>query len=208
MKVHIVFYSMYGHIYTMAEAVAAGAREVPGADVALFQVPELIPEAALVKSGAQKARGAFAHIPVIAPAQLAEADAIIFGTPTRFGGMAAQMRNFLDQTGGLWAKGALIGKVGSVFTSSGTQHGGQESTILGFHTTLLHHGMVIAGVPYSESRQTIMTEISGGSPYGASTIAGGDGSRQPSENELAIARFQGRHVAALAARLARQEDKA
>lgn len=203
MKVHVVFYSMYGHIHRMAEAVAEGAREVPGAEVALFQVPELVPDAALARTGALQARAAFAHVPVIAPAQLAEADAILFGTPTRFGGMAAQMRNFLDQTGGLWAKGALIGKVGSVFTSTGTQHGGQESTILGFHTTLLHHGMIVVGVPYSESRQTLMSEITGGSPYGASTITGGDGSRQPSENELAIARFQGRHVASIAARLAR-----
>ena len=202
MKVHIVFYSMYGHIYTMAEAVAAGAREVPGADVALFQVPELIPEAALVKSGAQKARGAFAHIPVIAPAQLAEADAIIFGTPTRFGGMAAQMRNFLDQTGGLWAKGALVGKVGSVFVSTATQHGGQETTITSFHTTLLHHGMVIVGVPYSCQGLSVLDQVSGGTPYGASTLAGGDGKRLPSDNELDIARFQGRHVAGIAARLA------
>lgn len=203
MKIHVVFYSMYGHIHRMAEAVAEGAREAPGAEVQLYQVPELIPEAALARTGAKAARERFAHVPVIQPAQLAEADAILFGTPTRFGGMAAQMRNFLDQTGGLWAKGALIGKVGSVFTSSGTQHGGQESTILGFHTTLLHHGMVIVGVPYSESRQTTMAEISGGSPYGASTITGGDGSRLPSDNELAIARFQGRHVASIAAKLAR-----
>lgn len=201
MKVHIVFYSMYSHIYRMAEAVAEGARGVPAAEVRLFQVPELIPEESLARVGATAARATFAHIPFAQPAQLAEADAIIFGTPTRFGMMAAQMRNFLDQTGGLWAKGALIGKVGSVFTSSATQHGGQESTLLSFHTTLLHHGMVIVGVPYSEARQTTISEIGGGSPYGASTIAGGDGSRQPSENELAIARFQGRHVASIAAKL-------
>jgi NAD(P)H dehydrogenase (quinone) len=152
--------------------------------------------------GEDKARDAFAHIPVATVEALPEADALIFGTPTRFGNMCAQMRNFLDQTGGIWAKGALIGKVGSVFTSTGTQHGGQETTLVSFHTTLLHHGMVIVGVPYSEQRQTIITEITGGSPYGASTIAGPDGSRQPSENELAIARFQGRHVAQIAKRLA------
>ena len=193
---------MYGHIHKMAEAVAEGAREVQGADVELLQVPELVPEEALERSGARKARDAFAHIPVASPADLAEADAVIFGTPTRFGNMCAQMRNFLDQTGGLWAKNTLVGKVGSVFTSSGTQHGGQESTIISFHITLLHLGMVIVGLPYSESRQTTMDEITGGTPYGVSTIAGTDGSRQPSENELAMARYQGRHVATIAKKLA------
>ena len=202
-KVQVVFYSMYGHVYRMAEAVAEGVREVDGAEVQLLQVPELVPEEALVRSGAKAARESFSHIPVAVPKQLADADAVIFGAPTRFGNMCAQMRNFLDQTGGLWAKGALIGKVGSVFTSSNTQHGGQESTILSFHTTLLHHGMILVGVPYSETRQTIMSEITGGSPYGASTIAGGDGSRMPSQNELGIARFQGRHVAEIAKKLAR-----
>ena len=201
-KVQVVFYSMYGHLFHMAEAVAAGAREVPGAEVTVLQVPELIPDAALEKSGAKAARAAFAHVPFATPGGLAEADAILFGTPTRFGNMAAQMRNFLDQTGGLWAKGALIGKVGSVFASTATQHGGQETTITSFHTTLLHHGMVIVGVPYSEARQTTMSEITGGSPYGATTLAGGDGARQPSANELAIARFQGRHVTDIARRLA------
>ena len=201
-KIQVVFYSMYGHIHQLAEAVAAGAREVAGSEVTLYQVAELMPEEALEKSGAKAARAAFAHIPVITPDQLAEADAIIFGTPTRFGNMCAQMRNFLDQTGGLWMKGGLIGKVGSVFTSTATQHGGQETTLTSFHTTLLHHGMVIVGVPYSEARQMTLAEISGGSPYGASTITGGDGSRQPSENELAIARFQGQHVATIAKRLA------
>jgi NAD(P)H dehydrogenase (quinone) len=201
-KVQIVFYSMYGHIYQLAEAVAEGVRQIEDAQAILYQVAELIPEEALEKSGAKAARSAFAHIPVITPDQLAEADAIIFGTPTRFGNMCAQMRNFLDQTGGLWMKGALIGKVGSVFTSTATQHGGQETTLTSFHTTLLHHGMVIVGVPYSERRQMTLTEISGGSPYGATTIAAGDGSRQPSENELDIARFQGRHVANIAKRLA------
>jgi NAD(P)H:quinone oxidoreductase type IV len=201
-KVQVVFYSMYGHIYRMAEAVAAGAREVPETEVALSQVPELIPDAALEKSGAKAARAAFARVPVAAPDQLAEADAIIFGTPTRFGNMCAQMRNFLDQTGGLWMRGGLVGKVGSVFTSTGTQHGGQETTITSFHSTLLHHGMIIVGVPYAEQRLLNMAEITGGSPYGASTLAGGDGSRQPTENELAIARYQGRHVATIAKKLA------
>ncbi len=204
MKVKVIFYSMYGHVYRMAEAVAEGAREVPGAEVSLLQVPELMPDEALERAGAKQARAAFAHISVAKPDDLADADALIFGTPTRFGNMCAQMRNFLDQTGGLWAKNALVGKVGSVFTSTATQHGGQETTLTSFHTTLLHHGMIIVGVPYSETRQNTLDEISGGSPYGASTIAAADGSRLPSENELAIARFQGRHVAAIAAKLARR----
>ena len=201
--IQVVFYSMYGHIYRLAEAVADGAREVPDSEVSLYQVAELVPDTILEKSGAKAARAAFAHVPLARPEQLAEADAIIFGTPTRFGNMCAQMRNFLDQTGGIWIKGALIGKVGSVFTSTATQHGGQETTLTSFHTTLLHHGMIIVGVPYSEQRQMTLAEITGGSPYGASTITGGDGSRQPSENELAIARFQGRHVAEIALRLKR-----
>jgi len=201
MKVKIIFYSMFGHVYKMAEVVAQGAREVEGAEVELLQVPELVPDAVLEKSGAKKAREAFKHIPVARVSDLADADAIIFGTPTRFGNMCAQMRNFLDQTGGLWAKNALVGKVGSVFTSSATQHGGQETTITSFHTTLLHYGMVIVGLPYSEQRQTTISEMTGGSPYGAGTIAGGDGSRMPSENELAMARFQGRHVATIAKKL-------
>lgn len=203
MNIQVIFYSMYGHVHRMAEAVAAGAKEVEGAKVGLYQVAELIPDEVLAQSGAKAARQRFADVPVAEPTQLADADAIIFGTPTRYGMMCAQMRSFIDQTGKLWSAGALIGKVGSVFTSSATQHGGQESTILSFHTTLLHHGMVIVGVPYSETRQSIMTEITGGSPYGASTIAGGDGSRLPSENELAIAHFQGQHVAEIAARLCR-----
>ena len=201
-KIQVVFYSMYSHIYQLAEAVAEGARQVESSEVTLYQVPELMPEEALEKSGAKAARATFAHVPIITPDQLAEADAIIFGTPTRFGNMCAQMRNFLDQTGGLWMKGGLIGKVGSVFTSTATQHGGPETTLTSFHTTLLHHGMVIVGVPYSEQRQMTLVEISGGSPYGASTITGGDGSRHPSENELDIARFQGKHVATIAQRLA------
>jgi NAD(P)H dehydrogenase (quinone) len=201
MKIQVVFYSMYGHVYTMAESVARGAREVEGAEVTVYQVPELVPQDILEKSGAAEARKTFAHIPTAAPEKLAEADAIIFGTPTRFGNMCAQMRNFLDQTGSLWANGKLVGKVGSVFTSTATQHGGQETTITSFHTTLLHQGMVIVGVPYSEQRLLNMDEITGGTPYGASTIAGGTGERRPSENELAIARFQGRHVAEIAGKL-------
>jgi NAD(P)H dehydrogenase (quinone) len=201
MKVSVVFYSMYGHIYRMAEAVAAGAREVPGAEVALFQVPELVPEAALEKTGAKQARAAFAHVPVMRVEQLPEADALIFGTPTRFGNMAAQMRNFLDQTGQLWLSGAFVGKVGSVFASTATQHGGQETTITSFHSTLLHLGMIIVGVPYAEQRLLNMDEITGGTPYGATSLAGGDGRRQPSENELAIARYQGKHVAEIARKL-------
>ena len=201
MSVSIVFYSMYGHIYRMAEAVAAGAREVPGSEVRLFRVPELAPREVLEKSGALAAQQVFAHVPVMRPEQLADADALIFGTPTRFGNMCAQMRNFLDQTGPLWLTSALVGKVGSVFTSTATQHGGQESTLLSFHITLLHLGLIIVGLPYSEQRQMGLEAINGGTPYGASTIAGGDGSRQPSEEELAMARFQGRHVATIAAKL-------
>ncbi|MBE0575326.1 MAG: NAD(P)H:quinone oxidoreductase [Desulfuromonadales bacterium] len=202
-RIHVIFYSMYGHVYKMAEAVAEGARQVSGAEVKLLQVPELVPEEVLEKSGAKAARAEFAEIPFAVVDDLAAADAVIFGTPTRFGNMCAQMRNFLDQTGGLWMSGALVGKVGSVFTSTATQHGGQETTITSFHTTLLHQGMVIVGVPYSEARLMKMDEISGGTPYGASTLAGSDGSRQPSENELAIARFQGQHVAEIARKLNR-----
>ena len=200
-RVQVVFYSMYGHIYRMAEAEAAGAREVPGVEVLLCQVPELVPEEALTRMGAKAARQAFAHVPAADVAKLAEADAIIFGTPTRFGNMCAQMRNFLDQTGGLWMKGALVGKVGAAMTSSATQHGGQESTILSMHTVMLHHGMVIVGLPYAYQGQMGVDDIRGGSPYGASTLAGADGSRLPTHNELAIARFQGRHVAGIASRL-------
>jgi NAD(P)H:quinone oxidoreductase type IV len=193
-KIQVIFYSMYGHVYQMAEAVAAGARKA-GGEVTLWQVPELVPDDILAKSGAAAARAAFAHVPLAKPTQLVEADAIVFGTPTRFGNMAAQMRNFLDQTGGLWANGALVGKVGSAFTSTASQHGGHETTLVSFHMTLLHHGMIIVGTPYTEQRLLNMAEITGGTPYGATTLAGIDGSRQPSENELGIARFQGRHVA-------------
>ena len=200
-KVQVVFYSMFGHVWRMAEAVAEGARAVDDAEVGLFQVPELVPAEILEKSGAGKAREAFAQIPIAKVDQLVQADAIIFGTPTRFGNiMCAQMRNFLDQTGGLWVRGALIGKIGSVFTSTGTQHGGQETTLTSFHTTLLHLGMIIVGVPYSEPAMSNMAEVTGGTPYGASTLTRADNSRWPSENELTIARFQGRHVATIAQR--------
>jgi len=202
-KVQVIFYSMYGHVYKMAEAVVEGAKQVPGAEVSLYQVAELVPDDVLEKHGAKAARASFAKIPVAKVEQLPEADAIIFGTPTRFGNMAAQMRNFLDQTGPLWMKGALVGKVGSVFASTATQHGGQETTITSFHSTLLHHGMIVVGVPYSESGLMHMGEISGGTPYGATTLAGTDGSRQPSDNELKIARYQGKHVAEIAGKLFR-----
>ena len=204
MNVLIVYYSMYGHIYRMAEAVKEGAGSVSGADVRICRVPETLPEEVLQKMGALETQKSLAHVPVCQVEELAAADAIIFGAPTRFGNMCGQMRQFLDATGGLWAKGALVGKVGSVFTSSATQHGGQESTILTFHVTLLHHGMVIVGLPYAFAGQMRIDEITGGSPYGASTIAGGDGKRLPSENELAAARFQGKHVAEIAARLFRK----
>lgn len=203
MKVNVIFHSLYGHVWKMAEAVAEGAREAKGAQVKVLQVKETLSDEILTKMGAIEARKQFSHVPVATLDDLSEADAVIFGTPTRFGNMSAQMRTFLDSTGGLWMKGALIGKVGSVFTSSATQHGGQESTILSFHITLLHQGMVIVGMPYSEKRQMGMSEINGGSPYGASTIAGPDGSRQPSVDELGMARFQGAHVAEIAGRLSR-----
>jgi NAD(P)H dehydrogenase (quinone) len=202
-KVQVIFYSMYGHVFKMAQAVSEGVKQVSGAEVSLYQIAELIPDDILEKYGAKAARAGFANVPIATVDKLAEADAIIFGTPTRFGNMAAQMRNFLDQTGALWGKGALVGKVGSVFASTGTQHGGQETTITSFHSTLLHHGMIIVGVPYTESGLTYMDGISGGTPYGATTLAGGDGKRQPSENELKIARFQGKHVAEIATKLAR-----
>ncbi|MDR2755945.1 MAG: NAD(P)H:quinone oxidoreductase [Planctomycetaceae bacterium] len=200
-QISVVFYSMYGHTYQMAEEIAIGVREVSDAVVSLYQVPELVPAEALEKSGAAVAKAKMSAIPKATNDILAASDGIIFGTPTRFGNMAAQMRNFLDQTTSLWLKGALIGKVGSVFVSTGTQHGGQETTITSFHTTLLHHGMVIVGVPYSEQGLVNMNEITGGSPYGAATLAGGDNSRQPSANERHIARFQGKHVAEIAKKL-------
>lgn len=201
MKILILFYSSYGHIYKMAEAVAEGVRSVNGAEVTIKRVPETLSPDVVKAMGIDEASKAYSHIPIAVVDDLPSADAIIFGTPTRFGNMTGQMRSFLDATGGLWAKGALVGKVGSVFTSSATQHGGQESTILSFHTTLLHHGMIIVGLPYSFQGQMRTDEITGGSPYGASTIAGGKGERQPSDNELAAARFQGKHVAEITGKL-------
>lgn len=203
MKVLVVYYSMYGHIHRMAQAVAAGVETVAGAQAELRRVPETLPADVLEKMDAVQAQQAMAGVPVAEVADLATVDAIVFGTPTRFGNMCGQMRQFLDATGQLWLKGALVGRVGSVFTSSNTQHGGQESTILSMHITLLHQGMVIVGLPYAFDGQMRMDEISGCSPYGASTIAGADGRRMPSDNELAGARFQGRHVATLASRLTR-----
>jgi NAD(P)H dehydrogenase (quinone) len=201
MKILIVYYSMYGHIHRMAEAIAEGAGEIEGSEVVMRRVPETLTEAILGKMGALEPQKRFSHIPVCTVEELVTADAILFGTPTRFGNMCGQMRQFLDATGGLWARDALVGKVGSVFTSSGTQHGGQESTILSFHITLLHQAIIVVGLPYSYNGQTTMVEVTGGSPYGASTIAGGTGERMPSENELEGARFQGRHVARITKKL-------
>ncbi|WDA41947.1 NAD(P)H:quinone oxidoreductase [Erythrobacter sp. BLCC-B19] len=197
-KVLVLYYSSYGHIEAMAAAVAEGAASVPGTEVTVKRVPELVPEEVAKGAGIKLDQAA----PLADPNELADYDAIIFGTPTRFGNMAAQMRNFLDQTGGLWFAKALVGKVGSVFVSTASQHGGQETTITSFHTTLLHHGMVIVGLPYTFEGNAEMGEISGGTPYGASTLAGNDGSRMPSDNELAGARFQGAHVAQITAKLA------
>jgi NAD(P)H dehydrogenase (quinone) len=191
MKVLVVYYSMYGHVFRMAEAAAQGVRSAPRGEAELRRVPETLPADVLEKMGAVEAQKAQAHVTVCTVDELAAADAIIFGTPTRFGNMCGQMRQFLDATGKLWASGALVGKAGSVLVSSNTQHGGQESTILSFHFTLLHHGMVVVGLPYAFQGQTTVDEITGCSPYGASTIAGTDDSRFPSENELAGARFQG-----------------
>ncbi len=197
-KILVLYYSSYGHIETMAEAVAAGAAEVAGSDVTIKRVPELMPEEVARNAGVKLDQAA----PIAIPNELAEYDAIIFGTPTRFGNMASQMRNFLDQTGGLWVNGKLIGKAGSVFTSTGTG-GGQETTITSFHSTLLHQGMVIVGLPYSNQELTELDEVRGGSPYGAATIAGADGSRAVSDKELRLARAQGKHVAEIAAKLSR-----
>lgn len=196
-KVLVLYYSSYGHIEAMAEAVAEGARSVAGTTVDIKRVPELVPDEVAAAAHIKVNQAA----PIATPDELANYDAIIFGTPTRFGNMAAQMRNFLDQTGGLWFANALVGKVGSVFCSTASQHGGQETTITSFHTTLLHHGMVIVGLPYTFKGNSEMGEISGGTPYGATTLAGNDGSRMPSENELAGARFQGNHVAQIAGKL-------
>jgi NAD(P)H dehydrogenase (quinone) len=195
-KILVLYYSSYGHIETMANAAAEGIRAA-GHEAVVKRVPELLPDDVARKSGIKLDQAA----PIATVDELPDYDGFLFGTPTRFGGMAAQMRNFLDQTGGLWMKGALIGKPAGVFTSTATQHGGQESTILGFHTTLLHHGLVVVGLPYSAAEQMTLSEITGGSPYGASTIAAGDGSRQPSENELGLVKFQGKHLAQIAAKL-------
>jgi NAD(P)H dehydrogenase (quinone) len=202
MKTLVLFYSTYGHIWKMAEAVAEGARQVAGNDVVVKRVPETLPAAILDQIGATGAQQAFAHVPVATPQELAEYDAIIFGTPTRYGNVCGQMQAFMDSTGALWANGALVGKAGGVFVSTATQHGGQETTIRSFHTELLHHGFVIVGLPYAWQGQTGHETVTGGTPYGASTVAGGKGERQPSENELEGARFQGKHTAEIAQKLA------
>ncbi len=202
MKVLVLFYSTYGHMFQMAKAAAEGAGKVDGSEVKIMRVPELLSDEILQQMGALEAQKQFADVPVASPKDLEWADAVIFGIPTRFGNMIGQMRMFLDSTGPQWASGALVGKVGSVMSSTATQHGGQESTILTSQVTLLHHGMVVVGLPYAFQGQTTVNEISGGSPYGASTITGGDGSRMPSENELEAARFQGRHVTEIAGKLA------
>jgi NAD(P)H dehydrogenase (quinone) len=196
-KLLVLYYSSHGHIEAMAQAVAEGVRSVAGTEVTVKRVPELVPDEVARKSGYKLEQEA----PIAVPQEIADYDAIIFGTPTRFGNMCAQMRNFLDQTGGHWLNGTLIGKVGSVFTGTASQHGGQESTLLSFHITLLHQGMIIVGLPYSATGQLTLDEISGGSPYGATTITAGDGSRWPSANELEMARFQGRHVAEITKKL-------
>ena len=197
-RILILYYSTWGHVETLAHEIAAGAAAVPGTTVTVKRVPETMPAETIAAIHAKTEQTA----PIATPAELADYDAILFGTPTRFGNMSGQMRNFLDQTGGLWQQGRLVGKIGSVFVSTATQHGGQETTIASFHTTLLHHGMVIVGVPFVLPELSQVSEVSGGSPYGASTLSAPDGSRQPSAGELAIARFQGKHVAELAVKLA------
>jgi NAD(P)H dehydrogenase (quinone) len=201
-KVQVIFYSMYGHMWKMAEAVAGGARQVPGTQVELYQVAETLPQSVLEKMGAVQAKQAFAHIPIADVNKLAEADALIIGSPTRYGSACAQMQTFFDSTGQLWLKGALVGKVGSIFTSTATQHGGQETTIVSMQTFLFHQGLIVVGVPYACQELLNMNEITGGSPYGASTITGSQGQRLPSANELAIARFQGKHATEIATKLA------
>lgn len=200
-NVQVIFYSMYSHVYRMAEAIAEGARQVNGAEVQLLQVPETLPQAVLEKMGAVEAKKAFAHVPVADPKRLPDADAIILGSPTRYGLITAQMQAFIDATGQHWAGHALVGKVGSAFTSTASQHGGQETTLLHLYTFFIHQGMLVAGVPYTSGELLTLSEMSGGSPYGASTIAGPRGERLPSANELAIARAQGKHVAMIAAKL-------
>lgn len=201
-QIKIIFHSLYGHVYRLAEALAAGARSVPGAEAQLLQVPETLPDEVLAKMGALETKKSFAHIPLARPDDLADADGLLFGTGTRFGSASAQLQAFFDSTGALWQKGALVGKPAGVFVSTGTQHGGQETTLVNMHTFLLHQGMIIVGVPYAAPELSLLSEITGGSPYGAGVIAGPDGSRPPSANELAIARFQGKHLAQIAARLA------
>src|SRR4051812_8516304 len=203
-RVKVIFYSLYGHVFRLAEAVAAGAREVNGAEVELSQVAETLPQEVLAKMGAVDAKKAFAHVPIADPRKLAEADAIIFGTGTRFGSATAQMQAFFDATGPLWSSGALVGKVGGVFTSTASQHGGQETTLLSMMTFLLHQGMIVVGVPYAEQRLLHMGEITGGTPYGASTVTSARGERMPSDNELGIATFQGRHITQIAAKQVRK----
>ena len=200
-NIQVIFYSMYGHVYRLAEAIAEGARQAGDTDVKLFQVRETLSEEVLAKMGATEAKKAFAHVPQASVDQLPGADALLFGSPTRYGSACGQMQAFFDMTGQLWQKGSLIGKPGSIFTSTASQHGGQETTILSMWTFLAHQGMVIVGCPYSEQALLTLDEITGGSPYGASTIAGGHGQRLPSENELKIARFQGKHVANIAKKL-------
>jgi NAD(P)H dehydrogenase (quinone) len=200
-KVQVVFYSLYGHVYRLAEAVAEGARSVAGASVELFQVAETLPNEVLEKMGAVDGKKSFAHVPIADPKRLPEADAILLGSGTRYGGATAQMRAFIDNTGPIWSKGALIGKVGGAFTSTSSQHGGQETTLTSLHTFFLHMGMAVVGVPYSAQGLVTMSELSGGTPYGASTVTGPRGERMPSENELEIARFQGAHTARMAAKL-------
>ena len=196
-KLLVLYYSTWGHVERMAQEVAEGARSVAGTQVTLKRVPESMPPEAAAAIHAKTDQAA----PIAEPDELAEYDAVIFGTPTRFGNMCGQMRNFLDRTGNLWQQGKLVGRIGSVFASTATQHGGQETTITSFHTTLLHHGMVVVGVPYACAGLTNMDEISGGTPYGATTLSKGDGSRMPSANELSIARYQGQHVAAIAKKM-------
>ncbi len=201
-KIKIIFHSLYGHTFKLAEAIAEGARSVPGTEVELLQVSETLPDSVLEKMGAIDAKKAFAHIPVADPKKIGEADGLIFGTGTRYGSASAQMQTFFDATGGLWQKGALVGKAGGVFVSTATQHGGQETTLINMHTFLLHQGMVVVGVPYAAKELSHLDAISGGSPYGSGTIAGPEGERQPTANELALARFQGQHTARIAAKLA------
>ena len=201
-KVQIIFYSLYGHVWKLAEAIAEGARQVPGAEVTVYQVAETLPPDIIAKMGATEAKKAFAHIPVADPKQLADADVLIFGTGTRYGSATAQLQTFFDSTGSLWQKGALVGKVGGVFAATASQHGGQETTLISLQTFLFHQGLAVVGVPYAAKELLDISQVSGGTPYGSTTITNADGSRMPSENELAIARFQGKHTATIGAKVA------